>query len=224
MGAYGNTAQASKTFTASGADLVGWWKFDDNAGTAPLDSSGQGKTGKFISAPVWTAGKLSRALRFDGINDAVQIPTKGMSAAAGTICFWAYPRGFDANPHYLFGHTSSSPAYANRIQLYTDDAAGNLDLGLGNTHARRLAIFDFGLYTWYHIALTWNSGSYAVYVNGTARASGAYTGLTALGAFADIGNDGSAAYRNESFNGVIDDVRIYNRALTAAEIYAVYKP
>jgi hypothetical protein len=222
MGAYGDTAEASKTFTPV-PDLIGWWKFDDNGGTAPVDSSGYNKTGKFISSPVWTSGKFSGALTFDGINDAVQVPTNLMSSQKGTVSLWIYPRAFDSNPHYLFGHVSST-SWANRIQLYTNDPAGYLDLGLGGTHTLRQGIYRLSVNTWYHVALTWNSGTYNVYVNGILRANGTYSGLTTLGSFADIGNDGCTTSRTESFNGTIDDVRIYSRALTASEIAKIFKP
>jgi hypothetical protein len=71
---------------------------------------------------------------------------------------------------------------------------------------------------WYHIALTWNGVSYAVYVTGVLKASGTYSGLGTLAAYADIGNNGNSSGRNEAFDGLIDEVHVYNIVLGAEEI------
>jgi hypothetical protein len=201
--------------------LVGYWKFDDGNGTVAYDSSGYNNTGVFISAPVWTSGKFDGGLRFDGIDDAVEIKTDRLDPNAGSISLWAYAEAFSSMPHYLFGHTASFK-WSNRIQLYISDPNGNLALGLGDVHFRHTGIEKLDLNRWYHIALTWNGKTYEVYVNGVLKASGLYTGLSQLSAFADIGNDGNPVYRDESFCGIIDEVRIYSRALTPIEVLYLF--
>ena len=99
-----------------------------------------------------------------------------------------------------------------------DNSDTILDLGLGDSHARHQDIMSLTTETWYHVALTWDGGNYAVYVNGEEKANGNYTGLDTLNTVADIGNDGNTDGRTEAFNGLLDDVRIYNVALTGAEI------
>jgi len=118
---------------------------------------------------------------------------------------------------YFFGHTTI-PVWNSRIQLYMDDADTVLDLGLGDSHNRHKDIMSLTAETWYHVALTWDGGNYAVYVNGEEKANGSYIGLDALNTVADIGNDGNTDGRTEAFNGLLDDVRIYDRALSADEI------
>jgi len=71
---------------------------------------------------------------------------------------------------------------------------------------------------WYQIAVTWDSGSYNIYLNGNLIASGTAT-MAAFGSSAAIGNRPS--YIN-SFDGLIDDFRIYNRALDAGNIADTY--
>ncbi len=61
------------------------------------------------------------------------------------------------------------------------------------------------------------------YINGEEVAAGTYTGLTTLHPVADIGNDGNTAGRAEGFGGLIDEVRLYDRALSADEIRAAMK-
>jgi unsaturated chondroitin disaccharide hydrolase len=106
--------------------------------------------------------------------------------------------------------------------LYINDPNGNLDLGLGGSHSTCTNIAVLEIQKWYHVVLTWDRGTYFVYVNGNAKASGPYTGLNSFATFADIGNDGSTIYRNESFDGVIDEVRLYRRALGASEVQDLY--
>jgi hypothetical protein len=184
------------------------------------DSSGNDNSGVLYNSPAWlpVGGKTNGAIEFNGNNTAVTISTDGIDSQQGTISLWAAAYGFDSSQHYLFGHTSQTE-WSDRIQLYINGENGRLDLGLGDAHYKRINIQSLDAHRWYHIALTWNGTGYVVYVDGAARASGIYTGLSVLRPVADIGNDGNPAYRNESFYGAIDDVRIYNRVLDANDIY-----
>lgn len=201
---------------------IGYWKFDDAGGSTAYDSSGQNNTGTLINSPVWASGLFEGALSFDGAEDAVEIATAGMNAARGTVSLWAYASGFSSGPQYLFGHTRTTDPWNDRIQLYVDDPNGGLNLGLGDTHllAADVAIFD--TQQWYHVVLTWKYGSYAVYVDGELVNVGSYAGLNELADFADIGNDGSTIYGNEGWNGLIDEVQIYDYAMNDRQILDIY--
>ncbi len=199
--------------------LVGYWKFDDGSGSSAADSSGNSNTGTLINGPTWTTGKIDGALNFDGVDDAVQIGTGNLNISGGTIAFWAYAESFSGTAQYLFGHATQP--WANRIQLYTDDSSGNLDLGLGDSHNLN-SIQNLNTDTWYHITLTWNGTNYVVYIDGQARANSTYTGLSTFEGYADIGNNGNSSDRSAAFDGMIDDVRVYNRALNAAEVLELY--
>jgi len=59
---------------AATPNLVGYWNFDEGAGTVVSDSSGNNNTGTLTNGPLWTAGKVGNALNFDGTNDYVSIP------------------------------------------------------------------------------------------------------------------------------------------------------
>ena len=184
------------------------------------DSSGNGNDGRLYNGPTWNpSGGVSGsgAIQFDGGSSAVEINTNDMSSSQGTVSLWAYANYFDYNTHYLFGHTSQE-SWSDRIQLYTNDRDGLLDLGLGDSHSRKTNIQDLYVHKWYHIVLTWDGTNYVVYVDGTEKATDSYTGLSALGEVADIGNNGNPSSRNESFNGLIDEVRIYDRALDVNDI------
>jgi hypothetical protein len=204
------------------ANLVGYWKFDDGGGSTAADASVNGNTGTLINGPVWetNTSRIGGAVRLDGGDDAVEIGTANLSVNSGTITLWAYAESFSNTHHFLFG--LANQPFSNRVQLYTDDAEGYLDLGLGDSHARHTNIENLDTQTWYHIALTWDGSNYLVYVNAVPKANGTYTGLSTLETYADIGNNGYSAGRNEAFGGNIDEVRIYNRALSADEILVLF--
>jgi len=191
--------------------LIGLWNFNTDGGNTAQDSSDYDNTATLVNGPVWTE---QGDLNFDGIDDAVQIPTNDWNVNSGTIALWAYAENL-ADTHYLFGHTTGSGS--DRIQLYTLDQ--NLNLGLGNSDELNIESLDSQ--TWYHFALTWEAAGYVVYVDGIEKSSGFYTGLSALSEFAVIGNSGDVSFDN-AFAGYIDDARIYNRALTPDEIINVY--
>jgi len=204
--------------------LIGWWKFDEGLGNTAVDWSGHDNHGSLNGTDMsWIPdGMIGGALSFDGTQsdtDYVEISTTGVSLTAGTVAMWAKLRPDPQSPatRYFFGHTTI-PAFSDRIQLYMDNADTTLDLGFGDAHPRQEDIMSLTTDTWYHIALTWNGGNYVVYVNGEEKANGSYTGLDALNTLADIGNDGDTGGRTEAFNGLLDNVRIYDYALSQAEI------
>jgi len=214
---------SSRTYGQEG--LIGYWKFDESSGTTAADSVGGDNDGTLIGDQLeWVAGRAGGALSYGGLTDArVEFPTTGMSAMAGTVAMWGYltdPQP-ETNGRYFFGHTTQ-PQWTNRIQIYMQEGTTPsrlLDIGLGDSHTRDTDIMELPMEEWLHVALTWESGRYVVYVNGEEVSSGAYTGLSAIHPTADIGNDGSSG-PYEGFGGLLDEVRLYNRALGAGEILA----
>jgi hypothetical protein len=196
---------------------IGYWKFDATSGTTAVDSSATGNTGTLLGSPTWVAGKFSGALQFNGTTQAVRIPTTAMKAKCGTVSMWVRPSGFNA-AGYLLGHCLVD--WSNRIQLYLN-SSGALGLGLGNNHSLNTGITTLAVNTWYNVVLTWDGANYVVYVNGASKASGTYSGLVGLASTIDIGNDDTYVH-NEGFNGTIDEVQVYNRAVTAAEATGLY--
>ncbi|RLG23282.1 hypothetical protein DRN85_09660, partial [Methanosarcinales archaeon] len=203
-----NFIPGDKTYTSN---LVGDWRFDEYIGIKAKDSSSKGNTATLVNGPAWTGlGDLN----FDGNDDAVEISTPGLDAGQGTISLWVYARDFSGK-QYLFSH--SNQGATSKIQLYI--LAGILCLELGDSDVINWnEILD--LQTWYHIALTWDGTTYAVYVNGVKKESSSYSGLTSLNTFAYIGNDGNS--RSNAFNGVIDNVKIYDVALNADAISDIF--
>lgn len=207
--------------------LIGYWMFDEGSGTIAADSSGYDNTGVFAGNPGWTWGKVGHAVEFNDANDAVQIQAHGLNPNTGAIALWASAEAFPQLTHYLFGHTSSDE-WNNCIQLYVQvyrgDPNGYLQLGLGDSRPSAWRIQSLETLRWYHIVITWDGESYEVYVDGEIKVNGSYEGLYELGESADIGNNGHPIpeSRNESFFGMIDEVRVYNRVLSESEVREIY--
>ncbi|MCP4261504.1 MAG: LamG domain-containing protein, partial [Planctomycetes bacterium] len=201
------------------AELIGYWKFDESSGTIAADSAGGDNDGILFGDQLeWTAGRFGGALSHGGSWDAgVEFPTTGMSATAGTVAMW----GVLADPQpaqnkYFFGHTTQ-PQWSNRIQLYMNDGDNLLDLGLGNSHTVDTDIMELPMEEWVHVALTWDSDNYVVYVNGENVSTGTYAGLSEIHPIANIGNNGTSG-PDKGFAGLLDEVRLYDHALTADEV------
>ncbi len=205
--------------------LVAYFQLDEGSGTVAADSSGNGHDGVLFGNEVeWVPGRFGGAVLFSTAESEahVEFPTTGMSVSAGTISLWGYLSEPQASrTRYFFGHTTRPP-YKDRIQIYMDGGNTNLDLGLGDAHARTTDIAVLRTKTWVHIVLTWDNGRYVVYLDGEKAAEGTYTGLTALDPVANISDDDNPD-ENEAFDGVLDEVRIYSRAITAAEVTEIFQ-
>ncbi len=196
-------------------DLVGYWKFDEGSGTTAYDSSGNGNDGILINGPVWTAGKVDGALRFDGIDDIVVVPDSASLDITQEIVIAMWVRPF------------SIPSVAVRLIEKTDywgpyqvEFAEGLKprfhiLGAGHTANSAISLDE-----WNFLAFTYNGTNKRIYINGLLDLDLLVTGhLTTDDNPVTIG--GSLAYSFTFFDGIIDDVRIYNRALSEEEIRAI---
>ncbi|MEN8127821.1 MAG: LamG domain-containing protein, partial [Planctomycetota bacterium] len=202
-------------------NLTAKWSFDESTDTMAADSTGNGHDGTLVDAS-WAPGSgtdgggvsIDRA---SSTSSRVEIPTAAIPLSQGTYSAWVnLYEDQTSSVRYIFGHTTI-PAWANRIQFYMDSSDTSLDLGLGASHRSSTAIMTLQTLVWHHIALTWDGSNYQVYVDGVLKASGAYSGLSELQSVTHIGNNGSDS-PTEAFNGLIDEVSIYETVLTPEEI------
>jgi hypothetical protein len=212
------------------AGLIGWWQMEDFNGTLVLDSSDQGNHGIFyggnngtLNGPTWTTStsKIGAALSFDGTDDYVSIPDSPSLSptSAITISAWVIlnatgtnwqPISFKEGPEgraWWLGFFPGNPA---RIH-WSNGGLSTWDLSCDIPSA---------LNTWRHIVATYQSGGIGrkIFVDGTLICSDTATGnLLDTSGNVYIGGGGW-----QPINGAIDEVRIYNRALSAEEIGAIY--
>ena len=211
--------QNANPTVANDSSLKGYWSFDGAAitGTIAHDVSGFGNDGTLTSGPAITEGKLSQGISLDGVNDTVSGSLANVPMG-NTIALWAkYVSGFGV----LFSHDSGSNN-GQRLSM-----GGSLTFTLGGVADYDCTgISGLSSNVWYFVAVTTtgNGGTMTCYAggpNGTLTATSAIAIGTRSGtpnAFRMGNYPTGSAY----FNGSIDEVRIYNRALGASEIAALY--
>jgi uncharacterized protein (DUF362 family) len=220
-------AQGWLEIRAIDSNLVAWYNLDESSGGTAYDLSGNHYDGTLLGGSAFepTGGYLLGAVRFEGNAERVEVPTAGISTAAGTISLWDRLEGPQTQMfRFFFGDRSGTGSDTNRIQLYMKYNT-NLNLGLADQHQLDTDIMTLNTDQWYHIAMTWGGGSgneYVVYVDGVEKTRGTHNTIGALSPSANIGNSGEPTPVG-GFFGLIDEVGIYNRVLNANEIMQIYQ-
>ncbi len=185
---------------------VGCWDFDEASGTTSYDSSPYGNTGTLMNVPTWTSGRYNGGLLFDGINDYVDIPHSSLLMPNEfSIELFVKPIDVASTIKEIIGKTGAFliRQYGQGIHWHVYDGADY------ETHLTSNA---FSAGSWFHVVAITNSTHQRLFVD-SIEISGsplahAYSpsGTSAL----NIGrwNSGSSY-----FNGTIDEVRIYDRAI-----------
>lgn len=212
----------------SNEGLIGHWTFEDGQGLVAQDSSGQGNDGALEASMTdsdWVPGKRGTALDFDGSDDYVLAnPLTGTSANTGSVAFWSYLNGppTEAAAYISTGISGGVPNRVPEILI----SGGNLRTILGNTVGG--GAYDFStsyptINTWVHIVVTWDTNSAIVYIDGQFASQDTTITGTIDGAASDlfIGADRDIAGRY--LNVKMDDVRYYNRKLSADEVQNLYE-
>jgi len=196
--------------------LVGYWGFEEGSGTLAHDGSNYANDGVLTSGPSWTKGKVGGALSFDGSNDYVDAGNndslKNITTAV-TVEAWAKRTAAAAWHSIVSKNTASDDRDSYRLM---SDPSGipSIDI-FANTAVGTAMTQD----VWYHLVGTWDkndSGTIRFYQDGVLKNTGTYTGnLDATTVSLSIGRDNNGAL---FFPGLIDEVRIYNRALSNTEV------
>ena len=200
---------------AASAGLVAAYGFDAGSGSSAADSSGKGNVGS-ISGAVWSgAGRFGSALSFDGVNDWVTVPdastldlTTGMTLEA-----WVRPSALGGWRTVVFKERPGGVVYG----LFADQA-GSRPLGQVFIGSERNAVGTAALplNAWTHLATTYDGAAVRLYVNGSLTATTSVSG--AMAASTGVLRLGGNSVWGEWFAGLIDEVRVYNRALSVSEV------
>ncbi|MHC4626226.1 MAG: LamG domain-containing protein, partial [Planctomycetota bacterium] len=201
------------------AELVGWWRLDEGSGTTAFDSSGAGNDARFEGSPVWVPdGKLGGALRFNGSSDYLAAPDSESLDVNGdqlTMAAWINGEDWPAANHVVrkVADTGTGSIYILRVQ--PDSVRVYLNTSAGETLVQGTTVLATN--EWIHIALTYDGAQASIYVDGQLDVTMDVSGeLTQSDNELRIGRGEPAGY----FMGMIDDVRVYNHALTEDELLA----
>ena len=219
----GGSARGSVTVTvnapppAAPAGLVLALGFNETAGTLTGDSSGAANHGTVREAQ-FVAGRFGNALSFDGVNDWVTVADSASLDLSNTMTLeaWVNPRAAENWQTVLLKEGAGNMAYelysnndVNRPAAYFTGANGTIRAVTGT------AALAVG--TWTHLAVTYDGANMRMYVNGVLVRTAARTGaIIPTDGVLHIG--GNQVWGGEFFGGLIDELRVYNRALSAAEI------
>jgi hypothetical protein len=237
-------AEQIKTMQARSTDmqkldvgLVGHWKFDEGSGTSTTDSTANKYEGTLIGGPTWVPGKNGAALQFDGKDDYIQLPTADpldrLHEKNYSVCAWYKP---DSRP------TGSGP---NNVAQHGIVIRTGWHLGLTYTSAGKFTMMHrtigdmtyvaestpFAIGVNYHLVGTVNrdDGWVRIYVNGVMIGEKKFEPKTAARSFPKEGwKVGFAGLVSKQWahhhpaKGIIDDVRLYNRALTENDVQLLY--
>jgi subtilisin family serine protease len=214
-------------------NLVGWWKFDEGGGTTAYDSAGF-NDGTLVNGPVWTTGQINGALSFDGVDDYV-----GVSAASA----FDFERTDTFTLSVWYKGSSSSSTILSKMDYALDYRGYDIFLNSGYVEAHLVSTWsnnaicvDGTLYPvtdslWHYIVVTYDGSNSAsglkIYVDGMEETTSVYrdslssTIRNSVSFKVAARSNGAGALHY--LDGLADDVRVYNRVLSAEEIEELYR-
>ena len=211
-------------------NLVAYWKFDEGGGSVAYDSSGNNHG--TIYGAIWTSGQNSGALSFDGVNDYVEVSDDPSLDITNEITIGAWVKISNLDTEYFI--VSKQPSTCERITPF--DLPGNYEFSvmpfhgyLRLRHQHRIGINNANISTytstsgitpgvWHHVVVSLVEGG-----NVNFMIDGSPVGiLRQFGRFYSINNEpiriGTRKDNYSYFNGIIDDIFVYDRALSGNEI------
>lgn len=177
------------------------------------DTSGNGNNGSPIGSPTYGTGKIGKAVILNGSTQYISVANNAaLSPSSITVAMWAYV------PSTLASAYPGFIGKGNQYGMYIDGGSGvnrlvfTVDTYSGQTIASGEITFD----AWTHVVGTYDGANTKIYINGTLASSSPYAPGIPSGSSALLVGGGTLGGSN--YTGSIDEVRIYNRALSSTEV------
>ncbi|MCA9259327.1 MAG: LamG domain-containing protein, partial [Planctomycetales bacterium] len=221
--------QNAINWAGSGAtSLIGHWKLDEGSGTVADDASTSGYDGTYAQGPTLGArGARADAATFDGVNDRVELPAIETTASALTISAWIKASDFTSPAGRIIAKANGTSQSNNYWTLTTYESGGSHYLGLllKTDSAGTVWIADANdplpVDEWVLVTAVYNGSTVTHYQNVQAVHSGSVSGAVTGGSGVNVWIGGSPA-NEKFFRGEIDDVRVYDYAISQSELYKLY--
>lgn len=210
--------------SAGASSLVAHWGFNEGAGTIAGDQSGHGNNGT-ISGAAWVNSLplLGQALQFDGLDDFVEIPDMPILDIGGegiTITAWIR-KTYSTNQGWIVGKGATPDDVVWHISEVASSIGAWYLIRTTSEPATERTVVS-ALYGWMHIALVYDGAFMRLYKDGVVKDSVSKTGTLAQNdSPVFIGRDGRVV--GGHYTGIIDDVKLYDFALTPEEIRAEFR-
>ena len=217
----------SMVLTNTQAELLGRWGFDEGSGNVAYDTSGNGRDGTIEGDPQWVVGKIGGALKFDGDDDQITLnDLLTVGSSSNTVAAWvkvplAGTEGLGATERVgiVLGSYPDSPN--SNWELH---AEGQIRLWWNGGEIDHRGTTDLRDNIWHHVAWVRDKATSTnyQYIDGQLETSIATLGTDiTFNTTHKIGGDNRGNPPN--WHGLLDDVRVYNRALSAEEVDAHYR-
>ncbi len=213
-------AAGNQACTPASSNLAAWYKGENNANDSAGFNNGTAQNGA-----AFAAGRVGQSLLLDGVDDHVSVPHNSNLDITGAITIeaWIYPTTSNGRIVSKQTVSGSSTNYilellSGKLVFYSYDAATPQYNTLNST-------VNIPLNQWSHVAMTISNSSFSFYVNGSSESfSVNFTNRAATDGPLYIGTTKNNAVPNGTtyFSGKIDELSLYNRALTAGEIQSIY--
>jgi len=204
---------------ASQTSVLGYWALNEGSGTTTADGSGNGHPGT-INGATWTSGKVGNALAFDGVDDNVNLGSLNVSGQALTLAAWVNASAFapdtdhrivskssgsaEQDHYWMFGTVSLNDKL--RFRLKTDDNTWTLIANNSGMPTNQ----------WVHVAAVYDGATMKLYQDGIEVGSTNRTGTISSSNSSVL--IGSNANNYGVWNGLIDEVYIFETALSQSQI------
>ncbi len=206
--------------STGGKGLVAAYNFEEISDSIIADASGKNNHGVLREALRTALGRFGRALKFDGVNDWISVPDSiSLSLGTGfTLEAWVKPESL--GPQTIISKESATGSVYN---LYASDSNDLPSTSLHNGTAYQILTGTSALPVnqWAYLTSTYDGKKQRLFINGKLIAETAQTGavINSMGLL----RIGGSSIWGDFFDGYIDEVRIYNRALTQTEIATDFK-
>jgi alpha-tubulin suppressor-like RCC1 family protein len=210
----GLLAQSGELISQS--TLIAAWAFNEGTGSAADDRSANNHTAT-LTGPAWTIGKYGSGLSFDGVDDIATVADANTLDFSSALTIEAWVRPDPSSDSRPLVRKAATTGFAYSLSLTTDSKT-RAEVTIGGTTYGVTGATTLTDSTWAHLAATYSGSQLKVWVNGVLDGTASVTGsISATTEALSIGGDSVADQR---FPGRLDEVRLYDIALTEAQINA----
>ncbi len=220
----GRSCKCKPGATAAPSGLVGWWGGDGDA----RDISGNGINGSLVGGTGLAVGRVGQGFSFDGIDDKVSIPHNANQNTGSQITIegWVYPDSY-GHGRPILEKRSAGNVGGWDLETVTSPFGNINSLGFyiwigGSVQSLFTPSNSLSVGVWQHVAATYDGTTMRVFVNGVEIASRAQSG--SIDASTEPLGIGNNVVNPNGFvwHGGLDEISLYNRGLTAAEVQSIY--